>query len=49
MADVLLKSLESGDVDPLLMPILGGIAPVFLLKINGKLDLEIDDYMKSKI
>jgi hypothetical protein len=49
VADVLLKLVESGDIDPALMPIFGGLAPAFLLRINGNLDIEIDDYMKQKI
>jgi hypothetical protein len=49
IADVLIKLVESGDIDPALMPIFGGLAPAFLLRINGKLDIEIDDYMKQKI
>lgn len=49
IADVLMKLIESGDVDPSLMPIFGCLAPAFLLKLNGNLDIEIDDYMKEKI
>lgn len=49
IADVILKLIESGDVDPSLFPIFGGIAPAFLLKISGNLDIEVDDYMKEKI
>lgn len=35
IADVLLKVIESGDLDSSLMPIFGGIAPAFLLKLTG--------------
>lgn len=49
IADVLLKYIESGDMDPQLMPILGGIAPAFLLKLTGIINLEFDDKMKQKI
>jgi hypothetical protein len=49
IADVILKLVESGDVDPSLYPIFGGIAPVFLLKLNAALNLEVDEYMKEKI
>lgn len=49
IADVILKLIESGDVDPSLYPIFGGIAPVFLLKLNAQLNIEVDDYMKEKI
>ena len=49
IADVLLKLIESGDIDAQLMPIVGGLAPAFLLKVNGSLNIEIDEYMKQKI
>ena len=49
IADVLLKVIDQGDLDSALMPIFGGIAPAFLLKLTGNLDLEVDDYMLSKI
>ena len=49
IADVVLKMVESGDVDPSLYPLFGGIAPVFLLKLNAALNIEVDDYMKEKI
>lgn len=37
------------EVDASLLPILGGIAPLFLLQIGGNLDIKIDDYMRTKI
>lgn len=43
IADALLKIVESGDMDPSLMALFGGIAPAFLLKVTGNLDIEIDD------
>ena len=49
IADVLLKLVESGEIDAALMPIFGALAPAFLLRIHGKVDIEIDDYMKQKI
>ena len=49
IADVVLKMVESGDVDPSLYPIFGGLAPAFLLKLNAQLNIEVDDYMKEKI
>lgn len=49
IADVILKLVESGDVDPSLYPIFGGLAPAFLLKLNASLNVEVDDYMKEKI
>ncbi len=49
LADVLLKLIESGDIDPSLLPILGGVSPLFLLRLNGNIDLTIDEYMQNKI
>jgi stress-induced morphogen len=49
IADVVMKIVDSGDLDQSLTPILGGIAPVFLLRVNGNLDLEVDETMKAKI
>ena len=49
IADVLLKLVEGGEIDAALMPIFGALAPAFLLRVHGKLDIEIDDYMKEKI
>lgn len=49
LADVLLKLIENGEIDAQLMPLVGGLAPTFLLKINGVLNIEIDDNMKQKL
>ena len=49
IADVLLKIIEAGELDASLMPLLGGLAPAFLLKVNASLDIEIDENMKQKI
>ena len=49
LADVILKLVESGDLDASLLPILGGVAPAFLLRVSGNLDITIDDHMKKKI
>ena len=49
VSDVLLKILESGDVPHSLLPIMGGISPLFLLRVNGRLDLTVDDHMISKL
>jgi hypothetical protein len=45
LSDVLLKMLESGEVDTSLMPILGGLAPTFLMRMSARLDLTVDDHM----
>jgi len=49
LADVVLKLVESGELDASLLPILGGVAPAFLLRVSGALDITIDEYMKKKI
>lgn len=49
LADVVLKVIESGEIDTSSLPFLAGLAPAFLLKINANLDLEVDDQMKTKI
>lgn len=49
LSDLLMRIVGNAEVDAHLMPILGGIAPLLLLKVNGNLDIEIDEVMKSKI
>lgn len=49
LADLLMRIVGNCEVDASLLPILGGIAPLMLLKINGNLDITIDDVMKQKI
>jgi hypothetical protein len=49
IADVMLKVIETGELDASLLPIFGSIAPAFLLRIAANLDIEVDDYMMQKI
>ena len=49
IADVILKVVEGGELDASLMPIFGGLAPLFLLKLSGHLNLEVDEDMRNKI
>ncbi len=49
IADVILKLIENGELPEEMMPILGGIAPAFLLRLNAGLDITVDDQMKAKI
>lgn len=49
IADVVLKLIESGIYDEALIPILGGLAPAFLLRLNLNLDITVDELMKQKI
>jgi len=49
LSDLLMRIVGNVEVDASLLPILGVLGPLFLLRVNGKLDLTIDDYMKNKI
>jgi hypothetical protein len=49
LSDLLMRIVGNVEVDASLLPILGGIAPLMLLKINGNLDITIDEVMKAKI
>lgn len=31
------------------MPILGGVAPAFMLKVNGKIEIEVDDELRETL
>ena len=41
--EMLLRLIEEGNVDPAYIGILGGLSPAFLLKINGCLNLSVDE------
>lgn len=49
ISDALFKIIEAGELDPSLMTIFAGIAPVFLLRMKGTIDLTVDDYMINKL
>lgn len=49
ISDALFKIIEAGELEPSLMTIFAGIAPIFLLRMNGTLDLAVDDYMLAKL
>lgn len=49
ISDVLMKVIEQGELDASVLPIFGGLAPAFLLKIKGDLQIEVDDNMKETI
>jgi len=49
IADVILKLMENGQLPEELFPILGGVAPAFLLRVNANLDITVDEHMKAKI
>jgi len=44
-----MKIVGNTEVDANILPILGVLGPLFLLRVNGKLDLTIDEHMKTKI
>lgn len=49
LSDVIMKIIESGDIDSSMLPIFGGLAPVFMLRLNARLDITIDEYMQQKL
>jgi len=49
LSDFCMKLMESGELPEQVLPIIGGISPALLLKVNGHLNIEVDDYMKQKI
>lgn len=48
-SDVIMRLIESGAVEGGMLPLLGGLAPAFLLKVNAKLDLTIDEHMQNTL
>jgi len=49
LGDVVLRIIESGEVDSSMLPIFGGIAPAFMLRLNARLDVTIDESMQQKL
>jgi hypothetical protein len=49
ISDVLFKLVESGEVDSSLLPFFGGLAPALMLRINGNLNLNVDEEMMTKL
>lgn len=49
ISDVLFKIVEQGEVDSSMLPIFGGIAPALMLKINGNINLTVDEHMINKL
>ena len=49
LSDVLMRIVEQGELDSSMLPIFGGIAPAFLLRINAALSVTIDDHMMNKL
>jgi len=49
LSDLIMRIVGNCEVDAAFLPILGGLGPLFLLKLNGSLDITIDEFMKAKI
>lgn len=49
ISDVFFKIIEEGEIDTKMLSIFGGIAPAFLLRIQGILNIGIDDHMLQKL
>lgn len=46
ISSIMSNMLANGQFPDSLLPILGGVAPAFMLKINGKLEIEVDEEMR---
>jgi hypothetical protein len=49
ISDVLFKIVESGEIDSTMLPYFGGIAPALMLRVNGNLNLTVDQHMLEKL
>jgi hypothetical protein len=49
ISDVLFKIIDAGEVDSSMLPYFGGIAPALMLRINGNLNVTVDDIMLQKL
>jgi hypothetical protein len=49
ISNVMTTMLAQGEFPESLMPILGGISPAFMLKMNGKVEIDFDDEMKEAL
>ena len=49
ISDILLKVIESEKIPIKNLPIIGGISPLFILRVNGHLDFTIDDTTISEL
>jgi len=49
LSDLLMRIVGNGEVDAGLLPIFGGLAPLFMLQVGGALDITIDEQMRQKI
>ena len=49
ISDVLIKVIEQGELEATVLPLFGILAPAFLLKVKGDLEIEVDEQMKETI
>jgi hypothetical protein len=49
VSDVIFKVIETGELDAAVMPIFMGVAPAFLLKVKGSIDIDVDEEMQAKL
>ena len=43
ISDVLIKVIEQGELEATVLPVFGILAPAFLLKVKGDLEIEVDE------
>lgn len=49
ISDIFLRVLSNDELDSKMSTLFGGLAPAFLLRIQGVLNLGIDDHMMQKL
>jgi hypothetical protein len=49
ISDVFFKIIEEGEIESKMLPIFGALAPAFLLRLQGVLNIGIDDHMMQKL
>jgi hypothetical protein len=49
ISDVFFKIIEEGEIESKMLPIFGALAPAFLLRLQGILNIGIDDHMMQKL
>jgi len=49
ISNVLIKVIEQGELDASVLPLFGGLAPAFLLKLRGSLEIDVDENMQETL
>ncbi len=49
ISDVLFRIVETGEIDSSMLPYFGGLAPALMLRINGNLNVTVDEPMLAKL